>query len=290
MTDWETHKVDSFEGFEKEIRDLTPGDLTLREEYWYRGQSDATWGLQPSFMRSCCKLGLSNVDLADLEYVALNAFKWTAHLHVKPDILEKVRTIPCWWSLMQHHGAPTRLLDWSLSPYVAAYFAVLQEGSGAPGAVWAFCCYQLRQAYETRDPGEPIRSFEDDDAADWYETRIRLLKGRDIVLPLSFSLASSERIVAQQGRFTMSFNNNASHDCMISQIGKTYLRKIEIPHEKKPEFLLRLRTMNITGASLFPGVDGLGMSMKELLSLVRFYRRAVCPVVGMSGISPPPER
>jgi len=47
-----------------------------------------------------------------------------------------------------------------------------------------------------------------------------------------------------------------------------------IPHDKKPEFLLRLKEMNITGATLFPGVDGLGQSVKELISLGQHYSLA----------------
>ncbi len=273
-------EVTSFEEFVMEIRKMTPEEITLREEYWFRGQSDSTWGLDTSLMRSSCKLDLSLDELTDLETVARKAFQWTAHLHVKPELLAQVRTIPCWWALMQHHGAPTRILDWSLSPYVAAYFAVLQEGTEAAGAVWAFCSSHLANSFRRFNDGKAILSFDDANAADWYKERIETLKGKKIVIPLSFPHASTERIVAQQGRFTMSFDINSSHDTIRTQIDPGYFRVIKIPHKKKPEFLLRLRTMNITGASLFPGVDGLGKSMKEIVSLGRFYNKAICPAAG----------
>ena len=76
---------------------------------------------------------------------------------------------------------------------------------------------------------------------------------------------------------------------IASQIDSQYVRKIVIPPKQKPEFLLRLRTMNITGASLFPGVDGLGMAIKELVSLGRFYKKAVCPYVHTQGEVTPPD-
>jgi hypothetical protein len=276
---WKEFPAHSFDEFIEAVHGW-PGVDAANDEFWFRGQSNETWPLETSLSRSSRNLNLTEDQLSDLESVALKAFRWAAHLHVKPELLAKLRTIPCWWALMQHHGAPTRLLDWSLSPYVAAYFAVLQDRDGAPGVVWAFCSSQLREAFKKGNNGKPIRAFEAKNARTWYRRRIKkTLKGQQIVIPLSFSLASSERIVAQQGKFTMSFDINSTHNSIGSQIESRFSRKIVIPHHMKPEFLLRLRRMNITGASLFPGVDGLGMAMRELVSLGKFYDKAVCPTV-----------
>ncbi len=176
---------------------------------------------------------------------------------------------------MQHHGAPTRLLDWTISPFVAAYFACLQDGTRDPGVVWGFCSGELRRSFEADPDGGPIPDFDSPGAPEWYETKLNTLNGRKIVIPLKFSLASSDRMVAQQGRFTMSFDINESHNSMISQIAPCFLRKILIPHEMKPEFLVRLRNMNITGGSLFPGVNGLAQSVRELVSLGAYYHKAL---------------
>lgn len=70
----------------------------------------------------------------------------------------------------------------------------------------------------------------------------------------------------------MCFEILRKHNCMIEQIGTEYIRKIIIPHECKPDFLLRLREMNIAASSLFPGVDGLGWSVQELVSLGAHYK------------------
>ena len=82
-----------------------------------------------------------------LEDVARQEFMSKAHLFIDLGNMDKVKTIPCWWALMQHHGALTRLLDWTASRYVAAYFATQQDGSVHDGAVWCFCHRRLHSAF-----------------------------------------------------------------------------------------------------------------------------------------------
>ena len=171
---------------------------------------------------------------------------------------------------MQHHGAPTRLLDWTLSPYVAAYFAARQDGANRPGAVWCFCAKTLQQSFEANH--KPLSAFEETRAVKWYTSNLKKLRKEALVVPLDFNYSSSERMAAQQGRFTMCFKLQQKHDCIIGQIGQDYLKKLLIPHESKPDFLLRLRDMNITASALFPGVDGLGHSVRELVSLGVHYK------------------
>ena len=267
---WESQTVHSFEEFVEQIAPLLPIASEPDHLFWFRGQSDQGWPLEPSFQRSLRRSNLGPDDVIHLEDEALMAFRSKAHFFVGAQLLDKVRTKPCWWALMQHHGAPTRLLDWTASPYVAAYFAALHDGGGEPGAVWCFCAGKLRSVFASLHGMPP--EFDSADAPGWYEAKLHQLRARDIVLPLEFTYASSERQAAQQGRFTMCFNVFRAHEVVIEQIGSRYVRKLVIPHEIKADFLLRLREMNITGASLFPGVDGLGKSVNELIS-VRAYPR-----------------
>jgi hypothetical protein len=174
---------------------------------------------------------------------------------------------------MQHHGAPTRLLDWSTSPYVAAYFAVNQQSSDENGALWCFCSTTLRDRFR-KQYGKLPPPFEDEDAPEFYNKKLDKLRETDAVLPLSFNFASSERVVAQQGKFTMSFAPLRDHNSLIERPGGQFVKKIVIASKSKREFLLRLRDINITAASLFPGVDGLGRSVEELISLGPVYGRA----------------
>ena len=97
-------------------------------------------------------------------------------------------------------------------------------------------------------------------------------QAKPILLPLTFPMFQSERMATQQGRFTLCLKIHQQHNCIIEQIGKQHIRKIEIPHEKKPEFLARLRDMNITASALFPGVDGLGRSVAELMAMGKKFK------------------
>jgi hypothetical protein len=113
-------------------------------------------------MRMVCGSALPLDDVVKLEQNAFSEFRSKAHFFVSPPLLAKVRTTPCWWALMQHHGAPTRLLDWSTSPYVAAYFAVNQQSSDENGALWCFCSTTLRDRFRKQYGKLPL-PFEDED-------------------------------------------------------------------------------------------------------------------------------
>jgi hypothetical protein len=270
---WDEREVTNLEDFLGELTDILPTTASSDVAFWFRGQNNAAWHLESSFMRSSKHLGISADAVVRLEAEALKAFRSQAHLFVQPHLLDKVRTTPCWWALMQHHRAPTRLLDWTASPFVAAYFAAQPHENDAPGAVWCFCSHRLHDDFE-RDYG-PIPDFEDAAAPSWYTAKLEELRDARVVIPLAFDYASSERMCAQQGRFTMCFKLHERQDCIIDRIGPRHTRKLVIPHERKHEFLLRLREMNITGSALFPGVDGLGRSISELVSLGELHKTVV---------------
>jgi hypothetical protein len=177
-----------------------------------------------------------------------------------PDLKDMVS----WWTLMQHHGAPTRVLDWTKSPHVAAYFAV-ESQSEQDGAVWYFHVNKLEETLKER--GQPTM-----DAA------MKDLKGffaSDNELPCCYTFARKqkiERMVTQQADFTVSPDVLADHadiieKALIENDTKVWFGKLIIPADLKPQFLLQLHRFNVNGIALFPGLDGLGRSMKELATL-----------------------
>lgn len=263
--------VESLEEFVTVIAPMAPDSpAKTRGHYWYRGQTNAEWGLETSFLRMTRHLAKRREEAINLENVARQEFMSKAHLFIDPGNMSKVKTMPCWWALMQHHGAPTRLLDWTASPYVAAYFATQQDGSESDGAVWCFCHRRLHTAFVKEYGSEPpdlTKTEDEDPAVEHLHEALRNPEAPPSVVPLAFKFFSSARMAEQQGRFTMCLRVHQDHVCIATKISTTHLKKIVIPHKIKPDFLAELRRMNITAAALFPGVDGLGRSIAELTSL-----------------------
>ncbi len=277
-------RVESFDEFVREIQHLlTVSQSEQRMQYWFRGQSNKAWDLTPSVLRITGQLNLNPEEAIELEKAAREEFIYNAHLYVNADLLNKVKTHPCWWAVMQHHGAPTRLLDWSTSPYVAAYFAAHQDGEGSDGAIWCFCTDPLRTDFN-QQYGDVLPDFTKSQEEDIEVAKLHKFledpRAVQAVAPLTFKFASSERIAKQQGAFTMCLRIHQDHNCLSQQVGPENVRKIIIPHDIKSELLVQLRMMNITASSMFPGIDGLGRSVAELASLGTNYKK----VCGLNGV------
>ena len=99
----------------------------------YRGQRRVDWHLRTSLERCFDRHNIPQSRAREVESDLLREFRrayhhYSQHVPSPTDIIE-------WLSLMQHHGAPTRLLDFTYSIYVASYFAI--EAADQDAAVWA---------------------------------------------------------------------------------------------------------------------------------------------------------
>ena len=232
--------------------------LRERETYYYRGQADAGWQLIPTFLRCLAGTKTQAAAAHKIEERLLRHFRSRAHMFL-PDALvqENEWSILSWWMLMQHHSCPTRLLDWTMSPYVATYFAV-ERLSERDGAVWFFPAEPLARFAEKR--GGPLSELE-------AGTCFLCPVNEPAVYPISAEY-ETPRSVAQQSVFTVGSVATVNHDGMIRSTlfpntDELPAYKIVIPARLKMEFLHRLRQMNISAATLFPGADGLGRSLWE---------------------------
>lgn len=165
---------------------------------------------------------------------------------------------------MQNHGCPTRLLDWTKSPYVAAYFAV-ESLPEKDGAIWLF--HSNRLVVRMADMGEPSMEEIFSKLEQFF-----LCENDRSCCHLFERKQKIERMVTQQGGFTVSPDILADladiiERVLVSNDEKVWFRKVVIPAELKPEFLLRLHRLNVNAIALFPGIDGLGRSMKELATI-----------------------
>lgn len=93
----------------------------LPNSFLYRGQANADWLLQSSLER-IIGAKWSAEEAQRFEDYSLNQFKSKFHLYDRENIQPESKL--AWLSLMQHYGVPTRLLDFTESPYVALYFAL----------------------------------------------------------------------------------------------------------------------------------------------------------------------
>jgi hypothetical protein len=231
--------------------DIFVGSLQHRE-WLFRGQSNSEWSLKTSLYRlfeDMEPIITSHFDKSrpfakdEHEDFLINKFKTNAHLYRNnlPDKEEKLE----WLSIMQHFGAPTRLLDVTLSPLIASYFALEQGHTD--------CCIYAFNHIELSTIDKII--FEDKILK---ESIFENQKGENSFITPFEPKITNERLVAQQGLFLAPSNNYETFNELLGQysMGGDVCIKIIIPKELRFKGVERLRRMNITSATLFPGIEG----------------------------------
>ena len=110
------------------------------QHWWLFRGMPSNFPLQTSLERVLIDAGIELKDAPQVERKLLKEFKRRAHSYVDP--LPAHGDVLGWLALMQHYGAPTRLLDWTYSFFVAAFFALRDAVSNPPdkrktAVVWA---------------------------------------------------------------------------------------------------------------------------------------------------------
>jgi hypothetical protein len=174
---------------------------------------------------------------------------------------------------MQHHGAPTRLLDWSDSPFVALFFAA--EQGAADFAVFVLDREQVEDAGGRILGCAPQRISAVGNEFIWTSNDwvAKFNAGDTQCVVVMDPTCHTDRIFAQQGRLlapaclACPFEENlAAH---LNEVGSSRIaQKLVISKELRDECQRRLWKMNVSRASLFPGIDGLAGSLAHLAAAV----------------------
>jgi FRG domain-containing protein len=216
-------------------------------EMWWRGHSDRTWRLLPSVHR------LKTED--DQEYQIARLFMQRA----------PTRRLNCpahsdiagWMFLMQHYRLPTRLLDWTESILVAAFFATAPS-DGSDGAIWGLSPFFLNET----SIGDARTRPSDDRAV------------RELMMP-AFDPATVDkaqviafipdevdvRMLVQQSVFTIHGAGKVIESSALPK--RRLLRLISIPHAAKDSLRHELGTVGIRRSTLFPDLESLAADVAE---------------------------
>lgn len=176
-----------------------------------------------------------------------------------------------WLALAQHHGLPTRLLDWTYSPLVALHFATCDDSaSNADGVVWNIdnraTSQFLPEALKSLLSEEGILAFTTemlDQVATTLDQFDALSQNPFVIFLEPPSIDA--RIVNQFALFSVMSDVNCRLDHWLEQYPTVY-RKIIIPADLKREVRDKLDQANITERVLMPGLDGLCQWLKRYYS------------------------
>ncbi len=228
----------------------------FRSRFAFRGLSDAGYRLETTLMR----LG---GDYAELEHHILRNFSKYAHRNVV-----QRDSVWHWLSVAQHYGLPTRLMDWTYSPFVAMHFATANlERFDTDGVIWAVSYLKVHQLLPER-----LRVVLEEEGANVLTVKmlsdtmqslgeLDTLTDEDVVIffePPSID----DRIVNQFAFFSVISNPQLALDEWLETHPEVW-RRIIIPRELKWEVRDKLDQGNITERVLFPGLDGLSRWLKR---------------------------
>ena len=281
--------IETWEDLLKQEKELKAGD------WLFRGMQCSAWELETSLERACKRHYEDLSEAPQIENILTREFRRRYHNH-RVGIPDPVGIE--WLSLMQHYGAPTRLLDFTYSFFIAAYFAVENPcKKSCPHAIWAVRNKWIAQeGVELLNKGFKLLNCDEKDTdylrieqnnckwkfeQEWelqkpfFESLLNLrheeqnpIDRSQNILPCVFpvnTMKLNERSTIQQGVFLCPGNVRKPFEENLKKLHgfdkPKNLVKLVIPHNLRIEVLKKLHSMNINRASLFPGLEGFAASL-----------------------------
>lgn len=222
--------------------------------YIWRGQNQENWKLQPSLDRIFKGNNKSPSGITRAKH--LEAFKYAVRGRrgLNPPTLKDENE---WWALGQHQGLLTPLLDWTTSPYVAAYFAYFKKTEDVNKRIAIFA---LHKPSIERKSNEIIQGYKS--------------KGRPPVIEFVNPLSDDNlRLVNQGGLFTRSPDNISVEEWVNEHFigyNRVVLLKMTFPNKEREFVLQSLNRMNINHLSLFPDLYGASQYSNLELQIAKY--------------------
>jgi len=240
---------------------------SFKNRYIYRGQSNSLWHLTPTlfredmilelplsmsgeakellneklilskFVEGCDQVGLVIPNLSHETYLQISDPFYKFDKWPNNDVMPLL-------AMAQHHGVPTRLLDWSYSALISLYFA-------------AYSALPLKKNQDERSGYLGIWQLQPDNIKS---------SGVEIV---SVHSSATNHINAQRGVFTLEDNHWSSELDKNPDIAHS-LVKYKISHIHIEDVLEQLDNLGINQASIFPTYDGVGRYTLESLKVGRY--------------------
>jgi hypothetical protein len=233
-----------------------------RDSGVYRGDGDAGWPL----LTSLDKLGGVNPPHSKAgleEHILRNFIRYS-----RPYLPQPASD----WEVLvaaQHHGLPTRLLDWTYSPLVAAHFATLNSERRSDRVIWRLDWQAVHRKFKLPELALLIQDLEGMLDGDRPLTPWVLFSAKN---PKPFACmleppSLNPRIVAQSATFTLCSDKTQSFDCFLEQNGLgSALTKFIIPAGETARFRDQLDLVDVDERRLFPDLDGVAAEMRRYYS------------------------
>lgn len=225
-------------------------------KFVFRGHGCSSWGLETTLDRLISKLSPRGINLDSTYEFLLKEFVHSIRSRsgAQKDFALNDEEL---WSLGQHYGLATPLLDWSRSLYVALFFAFENAMPSISGfrSVWAmnvcqFVCEKIDEFNKGKDRKHHFK----------------------IIDPIS---DENPRLIAQTGLFTRQ-PLQFSIPKWVTELPSykaPYLIKINIPDSERLPILRHLRLMNIHHGTLFPDIEGAAKYCNHTLELLSEKRK-----------------
>ena len=241
MIPYELIEYDSWSEFVSSYSKDIFGGCYVPSKFIFRGQNKSDWKLISSFDRIYGKL-----PYKERSQIEKDLLEYFLHYCIRDNISVSKEEFKI-KSLAQHYGVPTRLLDWTLSPFVAAYFAF---SSTIPSRYNRIAIWALKKDHDIWNSNIGVKIME----GTYSQENVHMRK--------------------QLGCFTFINNQALSLEAFLescNQNGNSIegaLKKITIPDSEYRTALYELEAMDINAMSIYGGLEGCAQASKDMITLL----------------------